>query len=624
MKYRITNTHRLLAFAAFAYASITTSAQEIKVAGETIMSPADFGITTNMRTWNAAKDDVKASKAETIVEDYDMLVGKRSHCHNVGKQRTYTITNAAGDALGLDIRTFKDGYAFRYFISDLKEGEKVTEEHSAYHIPAHCNRWMQQYDGPGYEHFFPLCVGGVSPEGEKVTRWGYPALFEFVPQTAHNAGSYMLISDTYSPAQHTPGSILTNTPADRNTYKVQNFNDNEPTEAHTADGKRQWISAWRVIICGTLSQVVESTLHNDVATPSSIDSSWIDTGLASWIYWAYNHGSQEYDILKRYVDLAVEMHWPYTLVDAEWDVMRGGNVEQLCKYAVSKGVKPMIWYNSTTNWTGQWAPTPQGLLNDPEDCDREFAKIASWGVAGVKIDFFTEDDSKTTAYYHRLLECAAKHHLLVNFHGGTFPHGWQRTYPNLISCEAVYGAEWYNNNARLTNRAARHNATLPFTRNVIGSMDYTPCTFTDSQHPHITSHAHELALPILFESGIQHMADRPESYLGLPETVKSLLSELPSTWDETRLLAGYPGEYVVMARRKGATWYIAGINGKDEPQTISFDTSSLKAKAKDILLIADGASQTEFSIKENVPMTKKYAIATQPRGGFVIKLQRKN
>ena len=132
-------------------------------------------------------------------------------------------------------------------------------------------------------------------------------------------------------------------------------------------------------------------------------------------------------------------------------------------------------------------------------------------MAGVKIDFFSGDSQMNMDYCIDLLQDAARHHLLVNFHGATIPRGWQRTYPNLLSTEGVLGAEWYNNNGALTSRAARHNATLPFTRNVIGPMDYTPCAFSDSQNPHITTNAHELALTVLFESGLQHLADSPRA-----------------------------------------------------------------------------------------------------------------
>ncbi len=178
----------------------------------------------------------------------------------------------------------------------------------------------------------------------------------------------------------------------------------------------------------------------------------------------------------------------------------------------------------------------------------------------------------------------------MNFHGAPIPRGWQRTYPNLLSTEGVYGAEWYNNVPTFTNQAASHNATLPFTRNVIGPMDYTPCAFSDSQHPHITSKAHELALTVLFESGLQHLADKPESYLAQPQAVQDFFTELPNVWDETRFVAGYPGKGAVLARRSGDSWYVAGINGLDEAQTFSLDLSFIKSADK-IQFFADAMKQ---------------------------------
>ena len=324
--------------------------------------------------------------------------------------------------------------------------------------------------------------------------------------------------------------------------------------------------------------------------------------------------------------MAVEMHWPYVLIDAEWDEMKnGGNIEDAIRYTHEKGIKPILWYNSSTAWIKAWgAPGPHERLNAPENREREFAWLEKMGVAGVKIDFFAGDKQETMEYCIDLLECAARHHLMVNFHGATIPRGWQRTYPNLVSVEAVYGAEWYNNNAILTPKAAAHNATLPFTRNVIGPMDYTPCTFSDSQHKHITTHAHELALPVLFESPLLHWADKPESYLVQPKEVKDFMSALPTTWDETRLLGGHPGEWVVMARRQGNTWYIAGINGKDVPQTLSFDTSFLP-KGKYTLFTDKAGYKGDFPADNPAPWIIKKGkgkvpakIKCQPRGGFVM------
>ena len=380
-----------------------------------------------------------------------------------------------------------------------------------------------------------------------------------------------------------------------------------------------WHTPWRVVIIGTLADIVESTLVTDVSEPTQYtDTSWIKPGVVSWIYWAYNHGSNDYNIIKKYVDMAVTLHLPYVLIDAEWDEMdkiasnEGKTIEDAVRYANSKGIKPIIWYNSSVGWING-APGPKFRLNKPEDREKEFAWCEKIGVAGVKIDFFSGDNQLNMDYCQDLLLSAARHHLLVNFHGAPIPRGWQRTYPNLLSTEGVYGAEWYNNVPHFTKKAASHNATLPFTRNVIGPMDYTPCAFSDSQHPHITSLAHELALTVLFESGLQHLADRPESFLAQPQAVQDFLGYLPTVWDETRFISGYPGESCVLARRSGNTWFVAGINGTDDVKTLATDLRFIK-KGRAQLFADDANGQWKISTIDKLPKQMN----CQPRGGFVL------
>jgi len=208
--------------------------------------------------------------------------------------------------------------------------------------------------------------------------------------------------------------------------------------------------------------------------------------------------------------------------------------------------------------------------------------------------------------------------LMVNFHGATIPRGWARTYPNLMTIEAVYGAEWYNNRPTLTKKAAVHNTTLPFTRNVVGSMDYTPVTFSNSQHPHITSYGHELALSVVFESGLQHFADRPSAYNSLPSEPKEFLKHVPVSWDDTKLVDGYPGERVIIARKKGKKWYVGGLNGKNEAQTLYVNFNFLGKENCSLKLIKDGSDDKSFScdlVKVKKGDTLK--VDCLPRGGFV-------
>jgi hypothetical protein len=281
-----------------------------------------------------------------------------------------------------------------------------------------------------------------------------------------------------------------------------------------------------------------------------------------------------------------------------------------------------MWYNSGTSWL---EPTPVDRLLTAQKRAEEFSWLNKIGVFGIKVDFFAGDQQDMMKYYIDILKDASKYHLMVNFHGATVPRGWARTYPNLMTTEGVYGAEWYNNKPVLTNKAACHNTTLPFTRNVIGSMDYTPVTFSNTQHPHITSYGHELALSVVFESGFQHFADSPASYNSLPTEPKEFLRTVPISWDDTKFVGGYPGDKVIIARKKGCQWYLGGLNGKEEAQTMKVDFDFLGEGNFNLELIKDGKDEKSFAIE--VLKVKKGDILNidcLPRGGFVGTLKMQN
>ena len=551
------------------------------------------------------------SEPRLLKEHYKMLLGKKSECSNEAHEFVYSFKDQLQRPMRMVVRLYNDGVAFRYEQEKLQH-TAITQDNTTYHIPDGTCRWIQKWT-ESYEEFFPFSTTG---KGEKEQHWGYPALIQAndsqVKQGKKNPTNVFALITESNIDRYNSASSLKN---EQNPEDYHVFMDENP-QHYTGS----WSSPWRIVMVGKLQDLVASTLVLDTSSPCRLkDTSWIKPGSVSWIYWAYNHGSNDYQIVKKYVDMAKTLHLPYVLIDAEWDEMKnGGTIEDAIRYAHEKGVKPLIWYNSSTGWLKAWgAPGPHEKLNAPENREKEFAWLEKMGVAGVKIDFFAGDKQETMEYCIDLLECAARHHLLVNFHGATIPRGWQRTYPNLLSTEGVYGAEWYNNKPDLTNKAACHNATLPFTRGIVGSMDYTPCTFSDSQHPHITTNAHELALPVLYESALLHWADKPESYLAQPKAVQDFISQLPTTWDETRLLEGYPGVYVVMARRRGNVWYVAGISGKDVARTVTMDWSFLGKKKGKVLLFEDGKTSQSWKITSIAKSKLPESINMQPRGGFV-------
>ena len=606
----------MMAFA-WCFALTMGAQQPTSPNGRLSVSTADKGLSVCYRQqqvltiaelgYEGLSQHLELQYAGEVKTDYQMIAGKKLHCIN--EAREYRAELAEG--LQLVLRLYDDGMAFRYELKGRK-GQPQPKELTTYVIPEGTKRWMMQWSD-AYEGFFPLTTTAkvkavpsfsartLSSEGYNL-RWGYPLLME--PED----GVFVLLSEANIERQHSASCLFNGEGDACERFKVTPDTNEVPLTDF-------WQSPWRVAIIGEASDLITSTLITDVSEPCRLkDTSWIKPGVVSWIYWAYNHGSNDYEIIRKYVDMAVTLKLPYVLIDAEWDEMKDGKtIEDAIAYANSKGIRPLIWYNSSVGWI-DGAPTPKFRLNKSEDREKEFAWCEKLGVAGVKIDFFSGDTELNMTYCINLLECAAKHHLLVNFHGATIPRGWQRTYPNLLSTEGVYGAEWYNNVPTFTNQAARHNATLPFTRNVVGPMDYTPCTFSDSQHPHITTNGHELALTVLYESGLQHLADKPESYFAQPQEVQDFLSALPAVWDETRFVSGYPGESVVLARRSGNTWYVAGINGTDQVKTLQTNLS-FAGKTGCIRLFTDTATKPWDITTTDVWPT---SVVCQPRGGFVI------
>lgn len=556
---------------------------------------------------------LSAGKPAIINEKYNLVHGKKTVATNSATEVTVYFQTAAKAKLNVIIRAYNDGLSFRYEFPETQGSFVLKDEYTAYTIPATTTRWLEKFNTANEGLY-------AASSDDKVLQqeWGYPALFN-----SADKASWFLLHESDVDRNNCATKLSNVTVKDQ--YKL--------TFPNPRDGNRQgealptislpWKSPWRVMIVGSLADVVESTLVDDVAPPSTVkETSWIKPGIASWNYWSSNHGTMDYKIVTSFADLAANMNWPYTLLDWEWDRMaNGGKLEDALKYIQAKGVKPLMWYNSGGKHTGVTS-TPRDRMLTYESRVEEFTKLNQLGVVGVKIDFFESEKQDMIKYYLDILDDAAKFKIMVYFHGCIVPRGWERTYPHLMTYEAVRGAEWYNNGPDFTNTAPEHNATLPFTRNVVGAMDYTPVTFTNSQYPHITSYGHELALSILFESGIQHFADRAEGYNTLPDAPKAFLRSVPNSWDDIKLLDGAPGKDVTIARRKGTSWYIGGINAdlREKRKTVKLDFLPEGNKYK-LTLIADGAHDKEFLTQYLVAdKTTTVDVRLLRRGGFVAQL----
>jgi hypothetical protein len=389
-------------------------------------------------------------------------------------------------------------------------------------------------------------------------------------------------------------------------------------------GTLPWTTPWRIVVVGDLRTIVESTLGTDLAAPpapshvGSVD--W--PGKASWSWPLLKDDSVEFETQRRFIDYAADMGWRYTLVDALWDQQIGfERLQQLVDYAREKGVRILVWYNSAGDWNSTYQ-TPRDRMLTHASRMREFERLADIGVAGLKVDFFAGDGQSVMAYYQDILDDAAQFGLVMNFHGATLPRGWQRTYPNLMTMEAVRGLEFVTFEQKNAEDEATHAAMLPFTRNVFDPMDFTPVVL--DRIPGIerrTSSAFELALSVLFTSGIQHYAEIPEGMAGAPAFVQQFLREVPDIWDDVRFVDGYPGEFVVLARRSADRWFVAGINATRERREIQLRAQPFAATGG--MLIADGDDgklsfrHEELSFAADAPTI----VTMPPNGGFVAVLE---
>lgn len=288
-------------------------------------------------------------------------------------------------------------------------------------------------------------------------------------------------------------------------------------------------------------------------------------------------------------------------------------ISALAQYAENKGVKLLLWYNSA----GAWNTTPQhprNMLLTAESRRKEFQRIKDMGIAGVKVDFFGGDGQSMIKYYTDILKDAGEIGLLINFHGATLPRGWQRTYPHLMTVEAIHGQEMITFGQGSANEQPLHCATIPFTRNLFDPMDFTPMVLDSIPRiKRVTTKGFELALTVLFTSGIQHLAETPFGMAKQSQDLITYLQTLPVQWDETRFLDGYPGKFAVFARRAGKKWYLCGINAEKTNKTLTLDLSFLKGK-EGFIFEDTGPNQVE---RRKINAASKTVIQLKTNGGFV-------
>ena len=459
-----------------------------------------------------------------IDDAYSLPAFKKSVCRDRCKTLTLRLEKE-GYPFGIEARAYDDGAAVRFVFEKedvlLREVFGFGIPESAYSV--YGMKFRFTYEDEFYRIPF---------EDLHQNLWIFPMLIE------SGKGVWGLITEAGVYGEYGGRIVSSEKDAPRMLYVTDAPDEFEELKTPVS-------SAWRVILAGTLDEIVNSNTIENLNPPCEYeDTSWIEGGLAGWSCMTDSVGTYERE--KEFIDYCGEMGWPYYTVDGGWDV-RGWDIPALVDYAAARGVKLWLWAHRRS-------------LTDPVEAEEKIKLWASWGIAGLKIDFFESDSRERTRLYDMLSRLTAKYHLMVNYHGASKNTGEIRRWPHVISREGVMGGENYQNYATeyFVQTTARHNVMLVYTRNVVGPMDYTPTTYETYRTG--STDCHQTALPVVFTSYITHIMENPEVIRRHPAS--EFLRNLPVTWDESILLEGQPDVYATMARRKGGDWWIAGINAR--------------------------------------------------------------
>ena len=383
------------------------------------------------------------------------------------------------------------------------------------------------------------------------------------------------------------------------------------------------VTPWRSITLGTLKDVVETTVAWDLVKPKYQASKDYTYGKGSWSWIIRMDGSCNFDEQKEYIDFSAAMGWRSVLVDAHWDSQIGyPKVEELARYAKKKGVGLFLWYNSNGTWND--APQgPRGRMNKSSIRRQEMAWMQKQGILGIKVDFFGSDKQSMIQLYEDILTDANEFGLQVIFHGCTLPRGWERMFPNYVASEAVLASENLHFGQDFCDKEAWNGCIHPFIRNTVGSMDFGGSTLnkrysTDNQHGSIrrTSDVYALATAVLFQSSVQHFAMAPNNLNDAPAWAVDFMKNVPTTWDEVRFIDGYPGKYIIMARRSGDKWFVVGINAEPIPLKKTLQLPMFEAKSQ--MTVYSDDAQLNGSVKAIKQNKKQQLTITIPQNGGVV------
>ena len=595
--------------------------------GKTILEPSPLGFVANIGDFSQGMTYVEQKK-RTIEETYTLDRIKKSTVNYHANELTVTFQNADRQPMDVTFRVSNNDLAFRYELPRYGDTGSIVirREATGFDFPSYTTTFLAPQSDPmvGWKRTKPSYEEEYAADAPLTQRSQFGHGFTFPCLFRIGDDGWALVSETGVDSRYC-ASRLSDATADglfSIAFPMPEENNGNGTVA--PGFALPGATPWRTITVGdNLKPIVETTVPWDVVTPRFSTEHTYKYGKGTWSWIVWQDASINYDDQVRYIDLATAMDFQYVLIDNWWDTNIGHErMEQLVDYAHAKNVDVFLWYSSSGYWN-DIVQGPTNRMDNPIVRKQEMKWLKKIGVKGIKVDFFGGDKQETMRLYEAILSDADDYGLMVIFHGCTIPRGWERMYPNYVGSEAVLASENLVFDQHFDDLEAFNACLHPFIRNAVGCMEFGG-TFLNKRYNRTndggttrrTTDVFQLATAILFQNPIQNFAITPNNLTDAPRLALDFLREVPTTWDETVFLDGYPGKYCVLARRHGDRWYIAGINAQKEPLKLKLALPMLREGDR-VAFYSDTKSREPQLEQKTIQKPDETSVTIQPEGGIV-------
>ena len=581
------------------------------------------------------KIDNQEVELSSVVKDesrkYDMTRTKVSHVEYEAKRATIVLENKENHKMIITFFVSNNDVGFKYTLLRHEDNNPKTavilNEISSFKFPEGTTTFISpQSDAMiGFERSKPSYEEVYSADAimNKKSQYGhgyvFPALFHI-----GNHG-WVLISETGVTSDYCASHLSDFSSEMGYTIAFPMEEENNGIGTAFAGVPVPGDTPWRTITVGNnLKPIAETTITYDLVEPLYEPSIEYVPGRYTWSWLIWQDDSINYEDQVQFIDLAGEMGYEYCLVDAAWDTNIGyEKMEELSKYAQGKGVRLLLWYNSN-GYANDAPQSPKNRMHNSIVREKEMKWLKSAGIAGIKVDFFGGDKQETMTLYEDILSDANRYGLQVIFHGCTLPRGWEILYPNFVASEAILASENVFFNEESANRQPFDLTLHPFCRNSVASMDWGGVIMNrhlsrdnKSRHSRKTTDVFEMASGIIMQTSVQCIAMQPNNLEELPQIEMDFLKTIPTTWEETVFIDGYPGKFVVLARKNGDKWYIAGLNAEKEDKELKLELPMLKGVNK-VNYYTDNDDGYAILTELKVDFSGTVKVNMKSNGGFIL------